>query len=66
MEGRATPLWDDKIGLHFFWGSKFVNFVNGTIPMEEDMVSFIFLTFFVHVGLHERFLDDDVEQRDLT
>ncbi len=45
--------------------SKFVHVVNGTIPMEEDMVSFIFLSFVVHMGFDGSFLDDNVIQRDL-
>jgi hypothetical protein len=47
------------------YDSKFVHVANGTIPMEEDMVSFIFLLFFVHMGLDRSFLDDNVIQRDL-
>jgi hypothetical protein len=34
--------------------------------MEEDVVSFILLSFVVHMGIDESFLDDDVVQRDLT
>jgi hypothetical protein len=48
------------------WGSKFVDIANGTIPMEGDVVSFIFLSFVVHMRLQGNFLDDDVIQMDLT
>jgi len=34
--------------------------------MEEDVVSFILLSFVVHMVIDESFLDDDVVQRDLT
>jgi hypothetical protein len=34
--------------------------------MEEDVVSFILLSFVVDMGLDKSFLDDDVVQRDLT
>ncbi len=45
--------------------SKFVHVVNGTIPMEGDVVIFIFFSFVVHMGLDRSFLDDDVIQKDL-
>jgi len=35
--------------------SKFVHVANGTIPMEEDVVSFIVFSFVVHMGLDGSF-----------
>jgi hypothetical protein len=35
--------------------SKFVHVANGTIPMEEDVVSFIIFSFVVHMGLDGSF-----------
>jgi hypothetical protein len=34
--------------------------------MEEDVVSFILLSFVVHMGFDGNFLDDDDVQKDLT
>ncbi len=77
IRGLNCYLGEIMIGLGFkcsscYWvdgvlgcDSKFVQVVNGIIPMEEDVVSFIFLSFVVHMGLDKSFLDDDVIQRDL-